>query len=102
VSVAGRDDALLEELAELERLPVYMTREEAWTFLRLSDRGLDKMIERGAIAARRIGRRTLVPRASIRAWVLREAGIDEPNGGGALVDASTIFRGQYPPMEGST
>lgn len=93
------DLALAEELAELDRLPAYATREETWTFLRLTDRGLDRMLERGELARRRIGDRTLIPRASIRAWILREAGIADPNGGGELVDASAIFGGTVPPTE---
>lgn len=66
-------DPLADELAELDRLPAYLTREEAWTLLRVSDRGLDRMLERGELARRRIGGRTLIPRASIRAWIVAEA-----------------------------
>lgn len=95
------ESALAEELAELDQLPVYLTREEAWTFLRITDRGLDRMLERGELARRRIGSRTLIPRASVRAWVLREAGVTSPNGRCEVVDLHGKV-GPVPPTERTT
>jgi excisionase family DNA binding protein len=103
--MTGADEraALAEELAELDRLPVSLTREEAWTFLRVTDRHLDRMLERGELARRRFGTRTLIPRASVRAWILRQAGVEpSPNGGGDLVDAAARFQGTVPPTERTT
>jgi excisionase family DNA binding protein len=67
------DDALTEEVAAIDALPDYLTREEAWGFLRVTERTLDRMLERGELARRRFGGRTLIPRASLRALVLRQA-----------------------------
>ena len=73
---AHRRAAILEELAEVDALPRLLTREEAWTFFRFSESTLDRTLDRGDLERRRIGGTTYVTRASIRAWVLREAGID--------------------------
>lgn len=95
------DEALAEELAAIDALPAYLTREEAWTFLRISEATLDRALDRGELARRRIGGRTTIPRASVRAWVMREAGV-------SLVENATSveFAGRVgvpkPPIEGST
>lgn len=94
------DDALVEELATVDALPPYLTREEAWTFLRISEATLDRALERGDLARRRIGDRggrTVVPRASIRAWVLRQAGHD----GAEPVERPAIVGVPKPKTEGS-
>jgi Helix-turn-helix domain len=66
-------EALADELAELDRLPAYLTREETWTFLRISEDALDRALERGELERRRIGGRVVIPRSGVRAWVVRQA-----------------------------
>jgi hypothetical protein len=99
------DAALAEELAAIDALPLYLSREETWTFLRISESTLDRACDRGDLARRRIGGqsregRTLIPRSSIRAWVLREAG-SEPEGDdvGNLVDHRPRMGVPKPPTE---
>jgi len=67
--------ALADELAVIDALPDYLSRDETWTFLRVTERTLDRMLERGELVRRRFGGRTLIPRASLRACVLKQAGI---------------------------
>jgi excisionase family DNA binding protein len=69
------DQVLVAELAVIDALPDYLSREEVWTFLRVTERTLDRMLERGELARRRFGGRTLIPRASLRACVLQQVGI---------------------------
>ena len=96
-------EALLEELAAVDALPPYLTREEAWTLLRVSEATLDRALERGELARRRIGGKTLIPRASIRAWVLRQVGAEgPPENGGALVALPFTMEAPKPKTEGST
>ncbi len=45
---------------------------EAAEVLRLSEREVWRMIAEGELAVRRRGRRTLVPRASLEAWLAGE------------------------------
>lgn len=68
--------ALADELAVIDELPPYLTIAELEAFLRVSERTVWALIERRELARRRLGSRTIVPRASVRAWVLREAGVD--------------------------
>jgi hypothetical protein len=82
---SAADPVLLEELALIDALPEYLTRQEAWTFLRISEATLDRALDRGELARRRIGGRTTIPRAAIRAWALGQAGVEaEHENGGAL------------------
>jgi hypothetical protein len=72
----GLDPAIADELAELERLPAYLTREEAWTFLRVTERTLDRWLDQGLLVRRRVAGRTLVARASICRLILQGTGGD--------------------------
>ena len=101
VAVAA-NEALLEELAELDRLPAYLTREEAWTFLRVSEATLDRALDRGELARRRIGGKTLIPRATLRAWALRQAGAEAESEPGVVpVPLPVRMEVPKPPTEGS-
>ena len=91
------DEALLEELAAVDALAPYLTRQEAWTFLRVSEATLDRALERGELARRRIGGKTLIPRSTIRAWVLRQAGAASD----AAAPLRAIFGVPKPTIEGS-
>jgi excisionase family DNA binding protein len=96
------DAVLAEELTAIDGLPDYLTREEAWTFLRVTERTVDRMLERGELARRRFGGRTVIPRASLRACVLRQAGLD-PDWGGELAGSAARFGGtQTPERKDST
>jgi hypothetical protein len=68
--------AMADEVAELERLPAYLTREEAWTFLRVTERTLDRWLDQDLLVRRRVAGRTLVARASICRLILQGAGAD--------------------------
>lgn len=94
-------DELAEELAAVDALPPYLTRAEAWTFLRVSEATLDRALERGELTRRRLGGRTVIPRAGIRAWVLREAGAGPDAGRGNLVELCGRLEVPKPTTEGS-
>lgn len=97
------DDAVSEELAEIDRLPAYLSREETWTFLRVDERTLDRMLERGDLERRRFGGRTLIPRASIRRLILLQATPDETRKGEAAAVVRAIGSGVPKPQpKGST
>jgi hypothetical protein len=74
------NDALREELAAIDALPPYLTYKETWTFLRICERSLYNAFDRGDLERRHIGGRAVVPSASIRTLVLRQAGVDTDNG----------------------
>jgi excisionase family DNA binding protein len=48
---------------------VYLTRQEASTYLRLSLRGFDELLSRGAIPTHRLGRRLLFSRSALDRYV---------------------------------
>jgi hypothetical protein len=99
--VTGPEQALADELAELDRLPLYLTREETWTLLRMHEATLDRALERGELARRRVAGRTLIPRASVRAWILRQAGVDDPEEGGSVIELPAKVGAPKTPPEGS-
>jgi excisionase family DNA binding protein len=90
------------ELAELDRLPVYLTRAEAADYLRVNEATIDRALERGDLARRRVGGRTLVPRASLRAWVLRQAGVDLDAAAHNVFDLSARLGAPKPRSDRST
>jgi excisionase family DNA binding protein len=49
----------------------YLTRLEAAAVLRTCDQTVDKRIKEGAITAVRVGRRVLIPRESLDAYLAR-------------------------------
>ena len=67
-------------------------RRQAWTFLRVTERTIDCALERGDMARRREGGRTLIPRASLRALVMQQAGV-LPVGAGVGFVAVSEFGG---------
>lgn len=49
----------------------YLTRLEAAAVLRASDQTIDRRIKEGELAAVRVGRRVLIPRESVEAYLGR-------------------------------
>jgi hypothetical protein len=88
--------ALAEELAVIDALPDYLTREEVWTLLRVDERTVDRWLEKGVLARRRLAGRTLIPRASLRGWVLQQAGIP-PGEADSDAPVSANFGGSQTP-----
>lgn len=63
---------LERELAELDSLPLYLTREQTAHVLGVHVATVYRMVVRGDLEARHIGRAVRIPRASVRAWVIRQ------------------------------
>jgi excisionase family DNA binding protein len=74
-------DALRAELAAIDALPLYLEIPEVAAVLRVCVRTVNNLLNRGELERRRLGGRTLVPRESIRAWVLRQAALNGDSGG---------------------
>jgi hypothetical protein len=78
------DDVVAAELAAIDALPDLLKREEVWTFLRVTERTLDRRIKRGELVRWKHDGRTVIPRASLRAYVLRQAGLSPDDGDAGL------------------
>jgi excisionase family DNA binding protein len=93
------DDVLAAELAAVDALPPYLTRAEACEFLRISEDKLDAALDSGELGRRRIGRRVLIPRGSVRAWVLQQATTDASESSGEAT-VTPIVRGTQTSTKG--
>lgn len=77
-------------MAELDPVDPYKvyTRAEAAEFLKVSDRWIDELVKRGELYALRSGKRTLLPRASLTAYIRGER--FDPTGGITGDDTATF------------
>jgi excisionase family DNA binding protein len=63
-----------DELAALEALPLYLTVAEAAEQLNVNPRTIWRLVERGELDLRRIGRAARIPRSSLVSYLGLEAG----------------------------
>jgi excisionase family DNA binding protein len=63
---------LERELAELDALPMYLSVRQAAGVLRVSERTIGRMRQRGELSSHHVGSRVRIPRASVKSWAIRE------------------------------